>query len=537
MFRKIFILLICLLLASPCFAQNDYFWVPDCATPGDGTTGECDGGADDAFDNLSDFEAVAVAGDVLWMRRTKTETMSASFALTQDGTEADHIYWIGWPRDALTITSATWTNGSTTVDVILPASMTWSTVCGRFVTGPDGFDYLITLVTDTNTLTIDRPYAGTTVTLTDGASSIKADELPRGVTQPADPDSWDSDADSLAKIDLSGGAYGIEINADEYRVFNGIDFLGGTANLLTIQSVDFQLTGCLLNQPNNNNPIYYVSEIFRINRCIIKGSGGNNSSNENNFSGITYISNSAIYGMGDFGIVTNGSVLDLTNVNIGVEIANTDDDLSILYGNSIIGRDVKLGGTNGDVYAVYSDNKAFISVNNNKVLGAWKMFFLGGTAEKVAVTNTNANKKLSDNVIEITPDTTNALQFKEIEHKVNVFESRKTYAAGTYNIKLWIYNDTGNTLNDTTFSDDILMRCRAEAGNYGDATTEYVSMPWTYSDEIDILDAADADDWDYLQCDSVVVDVSGSKIYCEILVSTYDAGADVILIDPSTTNP
>ena len=81
------------------------------------------------------------------------------------------------------------------------------------------------------------------------------------------------------------------------------------------------------------------------------------------------------------------------------------------------------------------------------------------------------------------------------------------------------------------------MRCRAEAGNYGDATTEYVSMPWTYSDEIDILDAADADDWDYLQCDSVVVDQDGTKIYCEILVSTYDGEADVILIDPESSNP
>ena len=153
-----------------------------------------------------------------------------------------------------------------------------------------------------------------------------------------------------------------------------------------------------------------------------------------------------------------------------------------------------------------------------------------------AATGVTPNKKLSDNVIEITPETAVTNQFKEIEQKVKVYESRKTYAAGTYNIKIWIYNDTGNTLNDTTFSDDILMRCRAEAGSYGDATTEYVSMPWTYSDEIDILDAADADDWDYLQCDSVVVD-QASKIYCEVLISTYDAGADNIFIDPSTSNP
>jgi len=34
-----------------------------------------------------------------------------------------------------------------------------------------------------------------------------------------------------------------------------------------------------------------------------------------------------------------------------------------------------------------------------------------------------------------------------------------------------------------------------------------------------------------------VVDQTGSKIYCEILVSTFDAESDAIYIDPVTSNP
>lgn len=360
-------------------------------------------------------------------------------------------------------------------------------------------------------------------------------------------------------------------------------------------------------------------------RSIFKGFGGANDNVEIvlNTQGAKF-KNCAIYNMGDHGISIVNAALHAENVNIGVETANADDDIFINNGGTSIARDLKLGGTNGDVdiYTLGQEEGGLISVNHNKVLGAWKRYFyLDGVAEKVAVTGVTPNKKLSDNVIEYTPATASTYEFKEIEQKNKIFESRKTYDAGTYNIKIWIYNDTGNTLNDTTFSDDILMRCRAEAGSYdatnpdssltgqtdiaytdddpdtitdasdgfvaagfqvndkirvygstsndgdytiagvavgvltlvaGDSLTaeiagdttrideiadKYVSMPWTYSDEIDILDAADADDWDYLQCDSVVVDVSGSKIYCEVLVSTYDAQADVILIDPQTANP
>jgi len=232
---------------------------------------------------------------------------------------------------------------------------------------------------------------------------------------------------------------------------------------------------------------------------------------------------------------------------MGVEENNESDDIRISYaeGDQIWGRDVMLGAANGDVSIEATvPGKLSVKISNfNKVLGAYKMYYPGGTAEKIAVTSEAAtNKKLSDNVIEVVPLTAATFDFSPIQWMVKVWESRKTYDAGTYNIKVWILNDTGAALNDdaapTKATEDILMRCRAEAGEYGDATTEYAGMPWIYSDEIDIqIPDPVGSDWDFLQADSVVVDVSGSKIYCEILVSFSDADADEIYIDPQSANP
>ena len=440
--------------------------------------------------------------------------------------------FIGWPRDTLAITSATWTNDSTTVDLILPASMTWETVCGRWITGPDGFDYLITLVTDTNTFTIDRPYTGTTVTLTDGAASIKADELPQGVSEPTDTAIGSADSDGLALIDFNDGNFKLALSGDDYNQFWNLEIKDSTnsSGLINVYgSVSPFFNGLLLQQSTQSDPIFYLmfGDGAEINRFIIKGSGAGGTQRGIAFAGYgagAKIHNGAIYNLGDSGFfLDRTSYIEMNNINIGVEVANGNDD--IYMNNSgyhiISGRDVKMGGTNGDVSGGLFWYSVKI-VNPQKVFGSYKQFDRGVTLEKVAVTDTNANKKLSDNVIEIILNTGNTYQFKEIGQKIKVFESRKTYDAGTYNIKVWIYNDTGNTLNDTTYADDILLRCRSEAAGYGDATTEYVSK-WYYSDEIDILDAADADDWDYLQADSVVVDVNDAKIYCEVLVSTYDA--------------
>ena len=557
MFRKIFFILIGLLfLASPALATDFFLSLEMVNDGGDGTTGQDDGGADDAFKTFAQAKASIGVGGTCWIRRTSGSATAQVADITfNSGYAATPIVWIGWPRDALPITSATWTNGSTTVDIILPASMTWGTVCGRWVNGPDGFDYLITLVTDANTLTIDRPYAGTTVTLLNGAASIKADELPRGVVKPADPDNWDADPDDLPIIDFNDGDFQVLFSYASFLCLYNLEFKDSTDGegiIRVYNGTGIVFNGCLFKQSTQNDYVVKVSQAMpNFNRCIFTGFGGSNNHVEVLIDrGGAVISNSAIYGMGVYGLRVNEAAVELENLNIGVEQANTSADISFGARTHIVpARDLKLGGTNGEVLINTSNGNItkLRSVNHNKVLGAYKEYFCDSmTIELAAVLGATPNKKLSDNVIELTPDTDSYYAFKDINYKYKVWESRKTYDAGTYNVKVWIYNDSGGVLNDTTFSDDICMRCRAEAGSYGDATTEYVSMPWIYSDEIDIAVPADpdaggpldaADDWDYLQCDSVVVDVSGSKIYCEILVSTYDAEADPIYIDPESSNP
>jgi hypothetical protein len=546
MFRKILFILICLFFLAAPVDATDYFLDMDHTqgdgSGGDGTTMQTDGGADDAFSTFAEAYASIGTTDVCWIRRVQNQIQAADIAPTQDGTAAAPAIWIGWPRDADSW-DCDWVNGSTTVDNIDENDAARSTHQGRWITGPDGFDYLITDITDTNTVIIDRPFAGTTAA--NEVCAIKADELPRGVSEPADTDNWSADGDDLALVDFNDGNFNVNMGNDEYLQFWNIEFKDSDDLMGVFYANNSDLTlcnGCLFSQSTKNDLVAQIRDGTAVfNRCIFEGFGGDNFNVEVEFEfSSVSVTNSAVYNMGDHGILMlSGSYLYLENVNIGEEVANFDDDINTSEAR-VVGRDVKLGGTNGTV--VVTDTEpgkfaGFISTNNNKVLSAWKAWYAGGTVEKVAVTGVTPNKKLSDNVIEVTPATANTYQHTEIELKARIYESRKTYDAGTYNIKIWIYNDTGNILNDTTFSDDIMMRCRAEAGNYGDATTEYVSMPWTNSDEIDIADAADADDWDYLQCDSVVVDTNDSKIYCEVLVSTSDAQADNIFIDPQTANP
>ena len=546
--KKILVTLTCLLFlfSVPCFAV-DYFLdlSHDQGGGGDGTTMETDGGADDAFKTFAEVIAAnPAAGSAIWIRRITNVTQGADIAPNDDGTAPLPIYWIGWPRDADSW-DCDWVNGSTTVDNIDENDAARSTHQGRWITGPDGYDYLITDITDANTIIIDRPYAGATAP--NEVVAVKADELPQGISEPGDTDGWSADGDALALVDFNDGDFQFKLSGDVYQQLWNIEFKDSTdvdgVFYTTAASSGAIVNGCLFSQSTQNDPVaVFNNGSIHINRSIFEGFGGVNSNVEVVIKqSHASIKNSAIYNMGDHGIdmsVTPPSFVYLENVNIGVEVANSDDDIRILR-NVVIGRDVKMGSPAGEVLALESDKYTmFVSVNHDKVLGAWKMFYVrDGTVEKAAVSGEVPDKKLSDNVIKITLDTASTYNYAEIEQMVKVWESRKTYNAGTYNVKVWIFNDTGNTLNDTLFSDDILMRCRAEAGSYGDATTEYVSMPWTYSDEIDILDNGGASDWDFLQADSVVVDKSSSKIYCEILISTSDAEADNIFIDPETSNP
>lgn len=481
-----------------------------------------------------------VAGDTVAVRRTHSEIPTSDIALAYDGDDDNPIIIFGCPRDTFSITSATWTNGDATVDLILPASMDREQHQGRYITAPDGETYLITYITDSNTFELDREYAGSTVVLGAGAATIQADDAESDWDDYDDSGDvikktdWEADNDDLPVIDFNDTAYQMYIDGDRYHIFRNMEFKDTTDLGIIRIDTGYAMTfeGCLFKQTTQSDPCIYTqaSGTF-LKRCIFEGSGAGSAQRGIYFiSGFLYMKDCAIYNMGDNGLFIR-DVAFLENVNIGVEQANGDNDIAFSIFGQIYGRDVKLGGSNGYVsiadsilpYGQHSFNKIAIE-NYQKILGDNRTWYAGGYFEKAAVSGETPNKKVSDDVIKITPN----VDITPIEEwAVDLMVHEIELTADTHTLKYWIYNDSGSTLNDTTAKDDIWLK--AEYVKAYDDTSEYV-MAEAFSTEIDILDAADADDWDELSV-TITTAVAG-KVRLTIYLSFYDA-ADNIFIDPA----
>jgi len=550
---RVFLILISLLLllapqahALTCNA-NWYIDMSLAAGADDGTS------PGDAWNNLADAgkglnSAGFANGDCVWIRRaTGGETQGAECDIGDQGIVTAPLRFIGWPRDAFSITSATWVNGSTTVDDILPASMDREQHVGRFITAPDGFNYLITKITDANTIIIDREYAGAGVTLENGAATISADEYfdDRPAAARA---GWDGDADDLPAIDFNDGNFRLDMNGKDYIEFaylHIMDSSSASGILYGSGCWGNKVLGSLFSQAASNAPMVYLNDGIFIERTIFDGSATGTSERLTlGASSSLVLKDSAIYGMGGRGIYAwaGPSNFFLDNVNIGVEEANADDDILAPKSGVIKARDLKLGGTNGtiDLHTDLILFPALIYIENyDKILGAYRHYLPGRLSEKVAVTDENPNKKYSDDIIEITASSALADSPYTLTW---VYEHRSVPTASGKDYRVYIYNDTGQTLNDDTWDQDIWMQCDSIV-QYDDDTdasgsTEHVIQSW-YSDEIDIADAAvGGDDWDYLECSNVTTDTDvlstgNGFIRCRVFVSRYDAGdTGSIYIDP-----
>jgi hypothetical protein len=241
------------------------------------------------------------------------------------------------------------------------------------------------------------------------------------------------------------------------------------------------------------------------------------------------ISNGAIYNCGDIGLYSEAASVyqktPIDNINIGVEIANSDFDISITSSGIILrGRDIKMNGTVGYVSltATYPNNYVYIE-NYQKELGVHKTWYTGGSYERKAVGDTPANKKLSDYVLEITPNA-NALPTLEWQ-KSRIFEGEFELDAGAHTLKFWIFNDSNQTLN-TAATDDLYLKV-TYVDTYSEAT-EYIQAV-AYSTQTGIVTAANADDWDYLEASFTLA--VASKVRCEMIIHFYDVD-DVLVIDP-----
>ena len=346
---------------------------------------------------------------------------------------------------------------------------------------------------------------------------------------------YKADADDLPLIDFNETAYQINLQTANYFVFKNLDIQDSNdANGAMYINVNYvcSLIGCLL-KTNQNTEIINGTQsnaLWYLDRVIFEGSGAGSVQTAINAANVIF-KNGAVYNMGDAGVQLNapGCGMIACNVNIGVEIANGDADVFLDYANKFCGNNIKLGGTNGyldfGIYPIVGQN--FIQIENyDKVLGEHKTWYQGGTFEKAAVSGETPNKKVSDDVLKISPNES-GYQFVP-EYAVEIFCHEFDATTDSLTYKYWLYNNTGDILNSGDVKGSIWLEL--EYVNSHDDTTEYTQVK-AYSTEKDIADAADADDWDYLQVATIQPAVA-SRVRIRCFCRHYTAAGD-IYIDPA----
>jgi len=320
------------------------------------------------LENALEVESLA-AGDIVWVRRTHVEysgSPTSDLYPAAIGEVGNYVRIIGWPRAALpdtTITSASWTNGSTTVDLVVGVTLSRTEHCGRWATAPNGSKFLITRIIDSNTLIIDREYSGTGVSAANGKFQIEAYEDFSG--KPADIDGWDSDADDLPVLDFNGTAYKLNLSRTyaemcNFEVINSISTTG-----VVYLANNSKIVGFLISSTYNWYVLYSNGNSC-IDRTVVTGNA--TGSSQAGFRGEGILTNLAIYNMGGYGIHYTGPAV-LNNVNVGVEQVNAQADI---YGADIIrGVDVKLGSTTKIEFGgVNTEDLEGVKIENyQKVLG------------------------------------------------------------------------------------------------------------------------------------------------------------------------
>lgn len=484
--------------------------------------------------------ATVNAGDIIHVRRGHSEIPTSDIQPVNDGTKSSPVIVQSWARPTIpdtTITEATWTNGSTTVDLIVGITVARSSHQGRFATAPDGKKYLITRVVDTNTIIIDREYAGSTVTGTNGKFQIEADEW----TNPTDVDGWDSDALTMPLIDFNSTAFTYDLSLDDYNIIKGIEFKNSTNSNgnIRLSGLSASMIGCLTSQTENIPCVSVNSEAY-IERVIMEGNAtGTNQRGlvSNNHSSVITMKNCAIYNMGDVGIFIGEGDINIENVNIGVEQANGDSDilesLNVPSESSrLIAKDLKLGGTNGDItFLTNNVNKhtKFSIENHQKILDSHKTWYRNGTWSNVNVGDTDAPSVASTSgnaidLIELIPDVSSTTPIELWADELFVHEFDAQAASKTYTY--YLQNFMGVTLNSGDAKGDIWLKAEY-IDSYNDNTA--YTRTELFSAETNIAARADNTDWDSL---SVTVQPAvASRVRITCYISTYSATGK-IYIDP-----
>lgn len=469
------------------------------------------------------------AGDKVYPRRTHVEYSGAptsNIVEAYSGDRDNPISIIGWPRAAIpntTITSASWTNGSTTVDLVVGVSLSREAHCGRWATAPNGKKFLITRIIDSNTLIIDREYSGATVTSTNGKFQIEADE--DYSDRPADVDDWDSDADDLPLVDFQGAAYYYNFSAANFTILKNIEFKN-SGTFVIVSMSDGGMVGCLFST-TYNEALVYPNYSF-MDRCIITGSGSGGS--QIGISGIAmHLLNSAIYNCGGAGVQAGSALLE--NVNIGVEQVNAGADIELLNNQAVTrGKDVKLGSTTkfscSFLPSLLPHTLRASFENYQKVLGDHKTFFGVQTlTSKDVVAGSGDPYKRSggaDKIIEIDCSDSATYGASIPERAIVVFEHE--FETGVSS-KSYRYYVQCKALSLTAAE----LWLEVEYVDSYDDTTKY-TITKEVSDETCSL-RSDAEDWtQYIEVTGIAPAVA-SKVRIRCFVAKYDADG-LIFIDP-----
>jgi len=396
---------------------------------------------------------------------------------------------------------------------------------------------------------IDREYAGSTVTGTNGKFQIEADdgEVPYVADMGAEygfddsgwaiqESDWDSDAETLPVIDFADQSYQLQLNDDQYYYFANLDMCDSDDN-----------NGIVY---NSASPSFWHSMLFRAStqdlllraanchvvysRCIVEGVGAGSNQRAIYLDAGASVDtvDFAAYNVGDCCIFSyRNNPMYLENTNLGVEAACGDTTFRIMNATHIIGIDVKASHTNGDVGYSYPSKNSLITIENyQKILGAHKKFTGQGECTTVTAGGggdyPNARTGGSGTLVEIIHD---GSSYKEpIDTAIPpIFTHEYEAEAEAWTCKYYVqYHDDdggGNTLAAT----DIWLE--AEYIDSYDDTSEY-TITTTKSDET--ISARDnASDWDqYLEIDSITP-ATDSKIRIKCYVPFYHAD-DKIYIDP-----
>jgi len=399
---------------------------------------------------------------------------------------------------------------------------------------------------------IDREYPGSTVTGVNGKFQIEADDDwydYMGTQYGFDDSGWtikeaayDADAHDLPVIDFNAGAYQFYWNVRLYWVLKNLEVKNSadtSGNICNGHGRNFSVIGCLLKTASNVTHYQAVNDFHYLERIIIEGSGAGAVQTGMLIRASSYVCLKAvaIYNCGDYGINMQGNVAS-KNTNVGIEMANGDVELYFNYSENFKGKDVNLGGTNGYIgnYS-YCGKKVSADIGNfQKVLGDHFGWRLGGSVganglwRNVDVGDANAPSAASPagsttDLIALYPNVSGYEFIEDWAVKVAEWKIWASAAAETYTV--YLQNNMGVTLNDTTAKDNIWLKL-TYIDTYDDAT-EY-NKTELFSTEIDILQRADDEDWDSLTIASHTPAVAGWAIL-ELYISKYVASGQ-IYIDP-----